>query len=83
MDGMKGLTYGLIKAGAKAVVGTLFEGYDKEARGLMHHFHKLYSNGVSAENALLLSLQWADGHSWNPLYWASFNLVGDGSVTLT
>jgi CHAT domain-containing protein len=67
-------------AGARSVVGTLWEVEDKASSILTTAFFRHIANGVEPAEALALAkreVRQTPGYS-NPFFWASFVLVGEG-----
>jgi CHAT domain-containing protein len=84
-EGIDGLAEAFLLAGAKGVVGALWDVDDSATDTLMKDFYTHLANGEDKASALrhakLDYLQrWGD----HPLtYWSAFTLVGDGSSTIT
>ncbi len=80
--GVINLVNAFIGAGAESVVSTLWELADQPTSSLMKTFYA----GLAAHNRKVDALQSAQLELLNegmpPYYWASFQLVGDGSGTL-
>ena len=84
-EGIDGLTEGFLLAGAKSVVGALWEVDDSATDTLMKNFCAHLANGEDKASALRLAkLDYL--HTFGdrpPAYWAAFTLVGDGSAPIT
>lgn len=76
-DELLGLVRGLLYAGARAVLLTLWDAYDRSAADFMTafygHLQSGHSKGVAAQQAMR-ELRRAYPH---PFYWAPFTLIGD------
>ena len=76
-DELLGLVRGLLYAGARAVLLTLWDAYDRSAADFMTAFYRHLrsgrSKGVAARDAMR-ELRHAYPH---PFYWAPFTLIGD------
>lgn len=79
-EGLVGLSYSFLIAGARRVVGSLWDVDDAATAELMRRFYQaLYSGSVSPAEALR-SAQRGIAHvpRWsNPYYWAGFTMEGD------
>jgi CHAT domain-containing protein len=79
-EGFVLLTRGLMYAGAKSVVISLWDVEDRAASELMKHFYSaLLKDGATPAAALRSAkLQMLRQEQWNrPFYWASFTLQGE------
>jgi CHAT domain-containing protein len=80
-EGVMGLSYSFLRAGAKQVVSTLWSVDDAKSRELMIAFYKeLMLNGGNAAAALRQSqlTVMRQPHSFAPYYWAGFELTSLG-----
>ena len=76
-EGLIGLSWGFIRAGAHNVVGALWAVSDKSTSQLMGEFYSEIRKGRSPEDALRaakLSLLHSDTIYRKPIYWAPFQL---------
>jgi CHAT domain-containing protein len=81
-EGMMGLSYSFLRAGAKQVVSTLWNVDDSKSRELMILFYtELMQNGGNAAAALRQSQLeiLRQRHSSAPYYWAGFELTSMGN----
>ncbi|NJR48780.1 MAG: tetratricopeptide repeat protein [Leptolyngbyaceae cyanobacterium CSU_1_3] len=70
-----GLAYLFERAGAKAVIASLWSAPDKKTQALMMQFYTNLKNGMSKSEALRQAkLSQIDSH---PFFWAPFVLIGD------
>jgi CHAT domain-containing protein len=81
-EGVSGLRWAFLYAGARTLVTSLFEVPDTETRDLMKHFYgRLKTHGkLEALHGAQLALiqQRRESHrAAHPFFWASFVLVGD------
>jgi CHAT domain-containing protein/Tfp pilus assembly protein PilF len=78
-EGLVGLTRGLMYAGSKRAVVSLWNVSDKGTSELMPKFYKSVLGGKSPAVALReAQLQMWQGKEWrNPYYWAAFTLQGE------
>ncbi len=80
-EGVMGLSYAFLRAGAKQVVSTLWSIDDAKSRELMIAFYKeLMRNGKNAAAALRQSqlTLMRQSHNSSPYYWAGFELTSVG-----
>jgi CHAT domain-containing protein len=78
-DVSMGLAGAVVQAGARSVIGSLWQVNDLGTAELMTRFYQLYSNGRSRSEALReaqLSLVDGGGDAANPYVWAAFALLG-------
>jgi CHAT domain-containing protein len=76
-EGMVGLTWAFLRAGAHQVIGTLWEVNDSSTPELMEHMYRGLSEGETPDKALRaakLSMLHSEGVFRKPLYWAAFQL---------
>jgi len=81
-EGLVGLSWAFLKAGAHNVVAALWEATDAPTEQLMNHFYDELDKGSSPDVALRtakLSLLHG-GNFRNPFYWAPFQLYGGQSA---
>jgi CHAT domain-containing protein len=79
-EGMIGFTRGMLLAGAKAVLASVWSVDDEATAELMKNFyHELLQNRQPPSAALRLAqLKMMRQAKWrNPYYWAGFSLYGD------
>jgi CHAT domain-containing protein len=76
-DEQLGLVRGLLYAGARAVLLTLWDAYDSTAADFMTGFYRHLQNGSSKARAAQEAM-WALRKRYpHPFYWAPFVLIGD------
>ena len=84
-EGITGLTQAFLFAGGNSVLATLTDVPDRFAARLMIGFYRYLRRGMSAAGALRAvqkeAMTWEDART-NQALWASFVLVGDGTVTV-
>jgi CHAT domain-containing protein len=84
-EGIDGLAEAFLLAGAKSVVGALWEVDDSATDALMKDFYTHLASGEDKASALRhAKLDYLKG--WgdrSPAYWAGFTLLGDGSSAIT
>jgi CHAT domain-containing protein len=76
-EGLVGLSWAFLRAGAHNVIGSLWEVNDTSTPQLMDRFYAELKNGRSPDVALRaakLSLITSNGAFRKPFYWASFQL---------
>jgi CHAT domain-containing protein len=76
-EGMVGLTWAFLRAGAHQVIGTLWEVSDSSTPQLMDQMYRGLSEGTKPDQALRaakLSMLHSQGVFRKPLYWAAFQL---------
>jgi CHAT domain-containing protein len=85
-QGVSNLVRSLLGSGVPAVLGSLWDVRDAGAPALLRHFHHYYSAGEDATTALQkaqIALIESDRlRERLPLSWASFQLIGSGSLGL-
>jgi CHAT domain-containing protein len=83
-EGIDGLAEAFLLAGAKSVVGALWDVDDSATESLMKAFYSHLAQGQDKAFALrqakLDYLQRSANSS--PVYWAPFTLIGDGSAPI-
>jgi CHAT domain-containing protein len=75
-DEVVGLTRGLLYAGARAVMVSLWDVNDAATAELMTEFYGRYMDGMSAAAALAGAMRSVKARRPHPYYWAPFLLVG-------
>ena len=80
-EGAASLTRAFIEAGAKSVLGSIWEVDDRAGSKFIDKFYKGYiGEGLSLTEALKTAQAWLrqqDQHSWSdPYYWAGFQIEG-------
>jgi CHAT domain-containing protein len=84
-EGVSSIVYGFLYAGARSAVSTFWRVEDTATANLMSAFYQELARGTRKAEALrraqlqLVQSQTAKHH---PLYWAAFNLVGEGSDSI-
>jgi CHAT domain-containing protein len=81
-EGSDGLAEAFLLAGAKSVVGALWDVDDSATEALMKDFYRHLAEGEDKSTALREAKldylkRWGD---ISPSFWAGFTLVGDGST---
>ena len=84
-EGSDGLAEAFLLAGAKSVVGALWDVDDSATEALMKDFYRHLAEGEDKSTALRQAKldylkRWGD---LSPSFWAGFTLVGDGSTPIT
>jgi CHAT domain-containing protein len=79
-DELLGLTRGLLHAGARAVLLSLWDVQDQSTSEYMAMFYQRMSEGQTAATASRDALQILRKKYEHPYYWAPFYLVGDWNV---
>ena len=80
-----GLAEAFLLAGAKSVVGALWEVDDSATKALMKDFYRHLGEGRDKSTALRLAkLDYLQRQGdLSPGFWAAFTLVGDGSAPIS
>lgn len=81
-EGVTGLTYAFLHAGARQVASTLWDVDDDVTKDLMINFYKeMYSAGLDPADALRQSqiLMMQSPHRSAPYYWAGFEITSIGN----
>ena len=81
-EGVTGLAYAFLHAGARQVASTLWEVDDEVTKELMVRFYKeMYSAGLEPADALRQSqiLMMQSPHRSAPYYWAGFEIISIGN----
>ncbi len=81
-EGPLSLARAFLRAGATAVIGTLWPVDDEEAAALMEHFYARFSRGMSAGTALREAQADLARMGRPAAAWAGYVLIGDGAVRL-
>jgi CHAT domain-containing protein len=76
-DEQLGLVRGLLYAGARAVLLTLWDAYDSSTAEFMNTFYGRLASGGSKAQAAQEGMQELRGRYPHPFYWAPFSLIGD------
>jgi CHAT domain-containing protein len=79
-DELLGLTRGLLHAGARAVLLSLWDVQDQSTSEYMAMFYQRMSEGQTAATASRDAMQILRKKYEHPYYWAPFYLVGDWNV---
>ncbi|PYV19451.1 MAG: hypothetical protein DMG21_01580 [Acidobacteria bacterium] len=84
-EGVNGLTEAFLLAGARSVVGALWEVDDSATDTVMKSFYTHLAKGEDKASALRLAKLEYLGRLGDrpPAFWAGFTLVGDGSAPIT
>jgi CHAT domain-containing protein len=84
-EGIDGLAEAFLLAGARSVVGALWNVDDSATDTLMKSFYTHLANGEDKASALRhAKLDYLEGLGDRPpAYWAAFTLLGDGSSAIT
>lgn len=82
-EGLIGLSRAFLEAGAKNVIGTLWNVQDKVTAELVKHFYFAYSKlhypHIKALRYAQTKISSDQDNDWSdPYYWAGFQLMGDG-----
>jgi CHAT domain-containing protein len=75
-DELLGLVRGLLYAGARAVLLTLWDAYDRSTADFMEAFYRHLSSGSSKARAAQYATWEIRAKYPHPFYWAPFTLVG-------
>lgn len=83
-EGVIGLTYGLLSAGAKSVISSLWVVDDKATQELMTDFYENLYKGQNTSKALhrakLSLIQGSKKLYKHPFFWSAFNLYGQSRI---
>lgn len=77
-EGLVGLSWAFLRAGAHNVIGALWEASDESTPMLMDKLYDGLENGAAPDDALRkakLALLHSDGKFHSPFYWASFQIT--------
>jgi CHAT domain-containing protein len=78
-DELLGLVRGLLYAGARAVLLTLWDAYDMSTAEFMGSFYGHLQSSSSKARAMQLAMQELRDRYPHPFYWAPFVLVGQAT----
>jgi len=78
-DELLGLVRGLLYAGARTVLLTLWDAYDMSTSDFMKAFYGHTQSGVNKAAALQLAMRELRERYPHPFYWAPFILVGQNT----
>jgi CHAT domain-containing protein len=76
-DELLGLVRGLLYAGARAVLLTLWDAYDRSTADFMQAFYGHRRAGLDKARAAQKAMQETRERYRHPFYWAPFTLIGD------
>jgi tetratricopeptide (TPR) repeat protein len=79
-DELLGLVRGLIRAGARAALLSLWDVQDRSTLEFMTSFYRFLTTGANKAAALQKAVQMVREHYPHPYYWAPFGLVGNLSA---
>jgi CHAT domain-containing protein len=79
-DEQVGLVRGLLYAGARTVLLTLWDAHDRATATFMQVFYRSVQGGLSPARALQHGMQVVRGDHSHPFYWAPFILIGDAGA---
>ena len=77
-DEQLGLVRGLLYAGARAVLLTLWDAHDSSTADFMKSFYGYLQAGASKARAVQQAMKEVRERHPHPFYWAPFTLLGDG-----
>jgi len=79
-EGLMGLTWAFLYAGARSVLASLWEVSDESTADLMKRLYRHLANGLPRAEALRRAQVELVGRraTSSPYYWAAFTLIGDG-----
>lgn len=75
-DELLGMTRGLLYAGARAALVTLWDAHDRSTTLFMKAFYNHLSHGLSKAKALRMAMLAVRSSHSHPFYWAPFMLIG-------
>jgi CHAT domain-containing protein len=78
-DELLGLARGLLYAGARAVLLTLWDAHDMSTADFMGAFYQHLQSSTNKAQALQLAMREVRGRYPHPFYWAPFILIGQGN----
>jgi CHAT domain-containing protein len=76
-DEILGLVRGLLYAGARSVLLTLWDAHDRSTADFMQTFYRRLQGGASKARAAQGAMQQLREQYRHPFYWAPFSLMGD------
>ena len=76
-DEILGLVRGLLYAGARSVLLTLWDAHDRSTAQFMERFYRRLQTGLSKARALQQTMYEMREQYRHPFYWAPFSLMGD------
>jgi CHAT domain-containing protein len=76
-DEILGLVRGLLYAGARSVLLTLWDAHDRSTADFMQMFYRRLKGGASKARAAQGAMQQLREQYRHPFYWAPFSLMGD------
>jgi CHAT domain-containing protein/Tfp pilus assembly protein PilF len=76
-DEILGLVRGLLYAGARSVLLTLWDAHDRSTADFMQAFYKRLNEGATKAHAAQAAMQEIREQYRHPYYWAPFSLMGD------
>lgn len=79
-DELLGLVRGLLYAGARSLLVTLWDVSDRSTADFMKHFYRFLSRGRDKAVALQQAMQELRKSYPHPYFWAPFSLVGRGAA---
>src|SRR5207302_9840060 len=78
-DELMGLARGLLQAGGKSLLLSLWNVHDRSTTGLMSSFYRQFCGGVNKVQALHRAMQELRKIYPHPYYWAPFKVIGSAS----
>lgn len=76
-DEILGLVRGLLYAGARSVLLTLWDAHDRSTADFMQTFYRRLEGGASRARAAQAAMQHIREQFRHPFYWAPFSVMGD------
>jgi CHAT domain-containing protein len=76
-DEILGLVRGLLYAGARSVLLTLWDAHDRSTAEFMQDFYRRLEAGATKARAAQAAMQHVRQQYRHPFYWAPFSLMGD------
>ena len=76
-DEILGLVRGLLYAGARSVLLTLWDAHDRSTADFMQSFYRHLEGGASKARAAQAAMQHIREQFRHPFYWAPFSVMGD------
>lgn len=74
-EGVVGLNWAFLRAGARALVSTLWNVDDRSSAALMEEFHRRLASGGDAIAALAAAKRFQRAKTPHPAYWAGYGIV--------